>query len=47
MRIDEINTRLAAIQSELETADGDRLTALEQEVETLDRKSTRLNSRSR
>ena len=35
MRIDEINTRLAAIQSELETATGDQLTALEQEVTDL------------
>jgi HK97 family phage major capsid protein len=35
MRIDEINTRLAAIQTELETAEGDALTALEQEVENL------------
>ena len=35
MRIDEINTRLAAIQNELETAAGDQLTALEQEVTDL------------
>lgn len=35
MRIDEINTRLAAIQTELETAEGDALTALENEVEQL------------
>ena len=35
MRIDEINTRLAAIQTELETATGEQLTALEQEVEQL------------
>ena len=35
MRIDEINTRLAAIQTELETATGDQLTALEQEVTDL------------
>lgn len=35
MRIDEINTRLAAIQSELETATGDQLTALENEVNDL------------
>jgi HK97 family phage major capsid protein len=35
MRINEINTRLAAIQSELEVATGDQLTALEQEVNTL------------
>ena len=35
MRINEINTRLAAIQTELETATGDVLTALEQEVNDL------------
>ena len=35
MRIDEINTRLAAIQIELETAEGDALTALEQEANDL------------
>jgi HK97 family phage major capsid protein len=35
MRINEINTRLAAIQNELETATGDVLTALEQEVDDL------------
>ena len=35
MRIDEINTRLAAIQTELESASGDALTALESEVERL------------
>ena len=35
MRIDEINTRLAAIQNELETATGDQLTALENEVTQL------------
>ena len=35
MRIDEINTRLAAIQTELETATGDQLTALENEVNDL------------
>lgn len=35
MRIDEINTRLAAIQEELETAEGERLTALERETEEL------------
>ena len=44
MRIDEINTRLAAIQSELETADGDRLTALEQEVETLTAERQRIQN---
>lgn len=35
MRIDEINTRLSAIKTELETADGDQLTALEQEAADL------------
>jgi HK97 family phage major capsid protein len=35
MRIDEINTRLAAIQDEIDTATGEALTALESEVETL------------
>ena len=35
MRIDEINTRLAAIQNEIDGATGDVLTALEQEVESL------------
>ena len=35
MRIDEITTRLAAIQNELETATGDQLTALENEVNDL------------
>ena len=35
MRIDEINTRLAAIQTELETAEGEALTALEQEANDL------------
>lgn len=35
MRIDEINTRLAAIQDEVDTATGEALTALESEVETL------------
>ena len=35
MRIDEINTRLAAIQTELETAEGEALTALEQEFDGL------------
>ena len=35
MRINEINTRLAAIQNELETATGEQLTALENEVEQL------------
>lgn len=35
MRIDEINTRLAAIQTELETATGEQLRALEDEVNAL------------
>ena len=35
MRIDEINTRLSAIAGEIDTASGDVLTALEQEVATL------------
>lgn len=35
MRIDEINARLAAIESEVETASGEALTALENEVEAL------------
>lgn len=35
MRIDEINTRLAAIQGEIDTATGEALAALEQEVEQL------------
>lgn len=35
MRIDEINTRLAAIQGEIDTASGEALAALEQEVAQL------------
>ena len=35
MRIDEINTRLAAIQGEIDNATGEALTALETEVEQL------------
>jgi HK97 family phage major capsid protein len=35
MRIDEINTRLAAIQTEIDSASGEALTALENEVEQL------------
>ena len=35
MRIDEINARLAAIESEVEGASGEALTALETEVESL------------
>ena len=44
MRIDEINTRLAAIQTELETAEGDALTALEQETVDLIAERTRLQN---
>lgn len=44
MRIDEINTRLAAIQTELETATGDQLTALEQETDDLIAERTRLQN---
>ena len=44
MRIDEINTRLAAIQTELETAEGDTLTALEQETSDLIAERTRLQN---
>lgn len=35
MRIDEINTRLAAIENEIDNATGDALSALEEEVEAL------------
>ncbi|MBR5821130.1 MAG: hypothetical protein IKY68_07760, partial [Alistipes sp.] len=35
MRIDEINTRLSAIQGEIDNASGEALTALEQEVTDL------------
>ena len=35
MRIDQINARLAAIEGELETASGEALTALENEVDSL------------
>lgn len=35
MRIDEINERLAAIETEIDAAEGDALTALEQEVASL------------
>lgn len=44
MRIDEINTRLAAIQTELETAEGDVLTALEKETSDLIAERTRLQN---
>ena len=42
MRIDEINTRLAAIQNEIDTATGDALTALEAEVEALTNERTQI-----
>lgn len=35
MNIDQVNTRLAAIQTELETAEGEQLTALERETDQL------------
>ena len=35
MRIDEINTRLAAIQGEIDNATGEALTALENEASAL------------
>ena len=44
MRIDEINTRLAAIQAELETAEGETLTALERETADLIEERTRLQN---
>ena len=44
MTLDQINIRLAAIQTELETATGDQLTALEQEVETLTAERTRIQN---
>lgn len=42
MRIDEINTRLAAIQTEIETASGEALTALENEVANLTEERSRI-----
>lgn len=42
MRIDEINTRLAAIQEEIDAATGDALTALETEVADLTAERQRL-----
>ena len=42
MRIDEINTRLAAIQNEIDAATGDALTALEAEVEALTAERTQI-----
>lgn len=44
MRIDEINTRLSAIQAELDNATGEQLTALEQEVEQLTAERQRIQS---
>lgn len=44
MRIDEINTRLAAIQTELETAEGEALTDLEQEADGLIAERTRIQN---
>lgn len=42
MRIDEINTRLAAIESEIETASGEALAALETEVTNLTEERSRI-----
>lgn len=42
MRIDEINTRLAAIQNEIDAATGEALTALEAEVEALTAERTQI-----
>ena len=42
MNLEQINTRLAAIQTELENATGEQLTALEQEVETLTAQRTQI-----
>lgn len=44
MNLEQINTRLAAIQTELETATGEQLTALEAEVETLTAERTRIQN---
>ena len=44
MTIDQINIRMAEIQTELETATGEQLTALEQEVETLTAERTRIQN---
>ena len=44
MTIEQINTRMAEIQTELETATGDQLTALEQEVENLTAERNRIQS---
>ena len=44
MTIEQINARMAAIQTELETATGEQLTALEQEFETLTAQRTQLQN---
>lgn len=44
MKIDEINTRLAAIEGEIETATGEKLTALEAEVESLTAERSRITA---
>ena len=42
MRLDEINTRLAAIQGEIDAASGEALTALEEEVRSLTEERTQI-----
>lgn len=42
MRIDEIQERLKAIEAEIDAAEGDALTALENEVETLTKERTQI-----
>lgn len=44
MTIEQINIRMAEIQTELETATGEQLTALEQEVENLTAERTRIQN---
>ena len=44
MNIDEVNTRLAAIQTELETAEGEALTALERESDQLIARRTQIQN---
>ncbi len=44
MRIDEINARMAAIQTELETAEGEALTALEKEFDDLLAERTKIQN---
>jgi HK97 family phage major capsid protein len=44
MTIEQINTRMAEIQTELETATGEQLTALEQEVENLTAERNRIQT---